>query len=342
MRRWALPAEPAVLRVLDFASVNPLRSQALWHAVAYGVSAGAPPTLSFARTHEPYVCLGYHRHVSEVDLGYCRAAGLPVYRRMVGGGPVYIDSGQLLFQLTLAARDVPAARGVAMRRLLGPAVAAFRAVGVRAAFDANGEICVGDRKICGHGAGQVSDAVVVVGNLIQRFDHARATRVLRLARPELRAEVHRLMSRYVAGTPVDAGAFRDALVAATAAALGLRPVPGALTSAERARLAVLDRRFTSASWLQGPARPQPRFAQVKVRAGVWAAAVEDAQACAVVSVIEGRLERLSLHDAHGPAGELIEGVRGVDLAEVPGILKRHGTRGRHFAGLLAQLDGRVA
>ena len=38
-----------LLRVIDFGRVTPLRSQTLWHAVAYGVSDGAPPTLSFTR-----------------------------------------------------------------------------------------------------------------------------------------------------------------------------------------------------------------------------------------------------------------------------------------------------
>ena len=44
-----------VLRVIDFGRVTPLRSQTLWHAVAYGVSAGQPATLSFARPSGPYV-----------------------------------------------------------------------------------------------------------------------------------------------------------------------------------------------------------------------------------------------------------------------------------------------
>lgn len=344
MRRWALPAELSGLRVLDFGSVDALRSQTLWHAVAYGVSAGAPPTLSFARTLQPYVCLGYHRHVSEVDLGYCRAAGLPVYRRMVGGGPVYLDPGQLLFQFTLPARGVPAARGAALRHLLGPAVAAFQAVGVPAELDARGEIRVADRTVCGHGIGQVGQAIVVVGNLSQRVDYARATRVLHLANPVLRAEVRRLMGRYVAGTPVDAEAFGAALVSASARVLGARPVAGGLTGLERARLTLLDRRFASTSWLSGPGRPRPRCAQVKLRGGVWAAAVDDAAsgARAVVSVVDDHLERLALHDAAGPAAALAQAVRGLAFAQVPATLERHGARGRRFAGLLAQLDARAA
>jgi len=261
--------------VLDFGRVSPLRSQTLWHAVAAGVSAGASPTLSFLRPAEPYVCIGYHRRLDEVDLGECERRGLPVYRRMVGGGPVYLDDGQLFFQITVPASSVPPMRTTAMQRLLAPAVTAFRDCGVDAELDAAGEIVVGDRKVCGHGAGQLGDAVVVVGNLIERFDHDAATAVLHAPSPAARAEVLRLMRRYVAPTAVDAGAFRDAAVRAYGAALGLRPQVGALTRVERERLDELDGRFADPAWVQGPDRPAPKRWEVKIRAGVSVVEVAD-------------------------------------------------------------------
>ncbi len=252
-----MPGElmPGELRIIDFGRVSPLRSQTAWHAVAHGVSQGAPATLSFARPSGPYVCVGYHRDLAEVDRDYCRRHGLPVYRRMVGGGPVYLDDGQLFFQITLPAAAVPPSRVEALRALLGPAVTAFRAAGVDARLDDDGEICAGDRKICGHGAGQIEDAVVVCGNLIERFDHERAAAVLAMPDEEQRAQTLVLMRRYVSATPVDPDRFRAAMTAAYAEALGLAPAPGTLTGSERARLAVLDERFGGQEWLAGPARP---------------------------------------------------------------------------------------
>ena len=72
----------AVLRVLDFGPQIPLRSQTLWHAIAHGVSEGEPPTLSFVTPSSPYVSVGYHRRLDEIDFEGCRARGLPVFRRM--------------------------------------------------------------------------------------------------------------------------------------------------------------------------------------------------------------------------------------------------------------------
>ena len=110
------------------------------------------------------------------------------YRRMVGGGPVYLDDRQLFFQICLPAGALSPSREAALRahaRARGGRVPRGRR---RRQLDDGGEICLGDRKICGHGAGQIEDAVVICGNLIEAFDHERATRVLSLPDPVQRGE----------------------------------------------------------------------------------------------------------------------------------------------------------
>ena len=348
MKRWGsgLPVSD-VLRVIDFGRVTPLRSQTLWHAVAYGVSAGQPATLSFARPSGPYVCLGYHRDVAELDEQYCREHGLPVYRRMVGGGPVYLDDRQLFFQICLPARKVSPARRDALRTLLTPAVAAFRAAGIAASLDDDGEICLGDRKICGHGAGQIEDAVVVCGNLIEAFDHERATRVLALPDPVPRAETLRLMRRYVTATPADPAPFRAALCAAYASALALRAVPGELTGTELTTATDLDQRFTAPQWLAGPGRPTRagrQVRQVKVRAGIWTLAAEArGGARLVASTVKGTLDRVVL-TAPGMNGQVKAAERaltGAPVSSAASVLSRFGEPGRELAAALARAEGRL-
>lgn len=339
---------PETLRVVDFGRVAPLRSQTLWHAVGYGVSRGAPPTLSFVRPSAPYTCLGYHRDLAEVDRGYCAAHGLPVYRRMTGGGPVYLDSGQLFFQICLPAAMVSAARLDALRTLLAPAVTAFRAAGVAARLDSDTEICVGDRKICGHAAAQVEDAVVVCGNLIERFDHERATAVLALPDAEHRAETLRLMRRYVTATPADVASFRDAMTCAYADALGLRSQPGELTAGERATVAELDARFTDQRWLAGPQGPAtrqpgvPAVRQVKIKAGVWTFAAVNGAARVVAAVVAGAVERVTLAapGLNGSTAGVERALTGVPLDKVPAELGRFGEPGRQLAAAFAAADGK--
>jgi lipoate---protein ligase len=336
------------LRVIDFGRVSPLRSQTLWHAVAYGVSAGQPATLSFARPSAPYVCLGYHRDPAEVDLRYCRSHDLPVYRRMVGGGPVYLDQAQLFFQICVPAGAVSPSRTTALRDLLTPAAAAFRAVGIDVSLDDDGEICVGEAKICGHGAGQIEDAVVVCGNLIERFDHDRATAVLALPDPVQRAETRRLMRRYVRATPADPAGFARALAGAYASALGLRACTGELSEAESASAVELDRRFESAGWLAGPGRAggQSPGRQVKVRAGIWTFAVQASDGARLAaSVIRGRLDRVALTAPwlNGQVRAAEQALAGAPVCAAADILGRHGfgRPGRELAAALAAAEGRI-
>jgi lipoate-protein ligase A len=334
-------AEP--LRVIDFGPSPALRSQTLWHAICYGVSAGAPATLSFTRPAAPYVCLGYHRGTDEVDHGYCRASGLPVLRRMVGGGPVYLDSDQLLFQICLPARAVPAARWQALRLLLGPAVSAFRAAGVPAELDGDLEICLGDRKICGHGAGQIEDAVVVCGNLIERFDHERAVRVLALADADQQAQTLALMRRFVTATPVGPAAFQAAMTTAYAAELGYTAVAGGLTTTERTAVAELDDRFSSVGWLAGPDRPAPpagagpRARKVKVRAGVWTFAAEHDGARVAAGVVRGTIDQVRLRAVglNGSARRAELALTGIPLCSVTDVLAGFGEPGRRLAAAFA-------
>jgi lipoate-protein ligase A len=264
---------------------------------------------------------------------------------MVGGGPVYLDAGQLFFQICLPARAVAPSRLTAIRDLLGPAVIAFRTAGVPADLDRNGEICVGDRKVCGHGAGQIEDAVVVCGNLIERFDHRRATRVLRLPDDAMRVEVEQVMRRYVQPTAADPELFVQALIAAYATTFGVRAFDGALTDGERSELDRLDALFEDPQWLTGPARPAPTAVrQVKIKSGVWVFATVEGSVRVLARVVGETLARVRLHSARLPDARLRlleRALRGVPLHDVPAVLVRTGGPGsRSLAAAFARADGR--
>jgi lipoate-protein ligase A len=334
------------LRVCDFGRVSARRSQTLWHALAQGVSVGGPATLSFMRPSRAYVGVGYHRPAAEVDLDWCRKSALPVYRRKAGGGVVYLDDSQLFFQITVPAASLPGARHAALRLLLAPAVSAWRAAGVDATLDAaTGEVVVGAAKICGHAAAQIGEAVVVVGNLIERFDHAAAARVLTLP-PDARAEAERLMRRFVAATPADPAVFQAAAAAAYGAALELDPVPGTMTREERDHLGRLDARFATAAWLAGPVagRPLPTTRVTKIRAGVFVVTAVVDGGRLVAGVVGDRVERavVSAPEWNGAAGRLADDLAGLSLAEAGTRLAEAGIAGARLAGALSELGPSAA
>jgi lipoate-protein ligase A len=60
---------------------------------------------------EPYVCVGHHQDLEqEIEEAFCRAHGIPVSRRQVGGGPVYLDGDQIFYQIVLR-QENPLAQG---------------------------------------------------------------------------------------------------------------------------------------------------------------------------------------------------------------------------------------
>ena len=151
------------------------------------------------------------------------------------------------------------------------------------------------------------------------------------------------MRRYVAATPADSEAFKEAMTREYARALGLSPVAAELTGYERRRVDALDRRFRSEAWLRGHARPEPAAREVKVRAGVWVFAAEHEGARVAAGIVDGRIERAFLSDAdlNGAKADLETALAGATLAEARETLAGFGPPGERLAAAVAKADGRA-
>ncbi len=327
-----------ILRIVDFGTQPPLRSQTLWHAIAFGVSEGSPPTLSFVRPSDPYVSVGRLHPLTELDLEICRRLRLPVYRRMVGGGTVYLDSNQLFFQITVPTSWVPCWPAKAMRTLLEPAVLAFRDLGIPAAFDEHGEIVWNGAKISGTAGAQIDEAMVAVGNLIESFDYDIMAKLLHAPDKHFRMEFLRLLRRHLRPTPVDPTRFKRALMSRYAEAFGLSPELGELSREEVAKVAELDRLFCDPDWIHGPARPPEASREVKVRSGVWVFASAFDGTNVVGSVVNGRLERVYVHDPRfdGRTAEVERAFRGLSMAQLQSTAEAYGELGQRVLRAVAQ------
>ena len=98
--------------------------------------------------NDPAVVVGKNQVVHrEVDLGWTRSHGVPVLRRISGGGAVYHDPGNLNF--TVLRRFRPGDT-LDFDACLEPIVRALRTVGVPAERTARNDLTVGGRKISGN------------------------------------------------------------------------------------------------------------------------------------------------------------------------------------------------
>ena len=257
------------VRLLDLGFVSPLRSQTVFHAVAYAMTANTPDTILLVSPNAPYVCIGYHQDLErEVDLDYCRAHNLPVYRREVGGGAVYLDSGQLFTQWIFHRGHLPASLEKRFELYIRPLVETYRALGIEAYLRPINDIHVAGKKIGGTGAAQMGIAEVVVGSLMFTFDKKTMARVLKVPSEKMRDKIYQSLEQYMTtmeeqlGSVPDREEVKSLYVRKCEEALGVKVVPGEWTEAEEAMARELDERFTSEEWLFQKGRLRPPVVKI--------------------------------------------------------------------------------
>jgi lipoate-protein ligase A len=181
----------------------------------------------------------------------CGQAGLPVYRRKIGGGGTLLDSTQVFYQCIFHRDRLPAYTDQIYRLLLEPVVHALRDLGVNAELRETNEIAVGSRRIAGTGGGVIGDAVVVVGNVLIDFDYETMVNVWKrserssfalLASRALRENVttlHRL------GLSVPPELLSRTIEVSYARSLGHPSMPGGLTKVEAEKSVALAKTLIS-------------------------------------------------------------------------------------------------
>ncbi len=247
-------------------------SQLIYHALPRLGREG----LVLCQPASPYVCLGFHQDArQEIDLAFCQEHGIPVFRREVGGGAVYLDRGQLFYQIVLHRQNplVPASKEVFYRRFLEPVVAVYRDLGIAAAYKPVNDIVVGGRKISGNGAADIAESVVLVGDLIIDFNYEMMSRVLRVPDEKYRDKVYKTLGENLTTIRREMG--REPSLEELIARLVeyFAPLLGPLTTRSvdddlRAQVQELWVQFTSPQWLhRHDRRPRPGR-QVKIAEGV--------------------------------------------------------------------------
>ena len=186
------------LRVLDFGFVPALRSQAVYHGVADTIAADGEPVLTLVNPDTPYVCVGVHQEVPrEVDEAYCAADGLPIIRRHVGGGAVYLDRNQMFFHFMYPRTKAPQYAVNLYPRFIEPVVRTYRELGVEAEYRPVNDIQVKGRKIGGTGAASIGEATVMVGSFMFDFDTATMAHCLKVPSEKFRDKLRQTLDDYM-------------------------------------------------------------------------------------------------------------------------------------------------
>lgn len=152
-----------------------------------------PDTIRFLR-FPPTALIGRHQDLGrEIDLDYCTANGIGTVRRITGGGAIYLDEGQLGWELVFhrASLGIAALPDLA-RQICTAAAAGLGKLGVDARFRPRNDIEVGGRKISGTGGFYDGDVLIYQGTVLVDLDPQRMVSALRV--PEAKLAKHNLDS----------------------------------------------------------------------------------------------------------------------------------------------------
>ena len=131
------------------------------------VAGEFPDTLRFLR-FPPTVLVGRHQALGqEVDTDYCRKHDIALVRRITGGGAIYLDPGQLGWELVISRSSLHGANLTDLARTICEAAAGgLKALGVNASYRPRNDIEVDGRKIGGTGGFFDGDTLFYQGTVL--------------------------------------------------------------------------------------------------------------------------------------------------------------------------------
>lgn len=250
-----------VWRLLDTGSLPAAHNMALEKVILTARSRDwAPDTVHFLQFSPHAALVGYHQAVElEIEEDYCRSHGIEINRRISGGGAIYMDEGQLGWEI-FARKDTPGIPGKLedMYRLLcESAIAGLSKLGVNARFRPQNDIEVDGRKISGTGGTEIGDSLLYHGTVLTDFDVDTMINCLKLPVKKLEdKQVQGFKERVVClrevlGYQPPLPVIKKAMAEGFSEVLGIKLVAGEMTVEERELLEQELPYFRSEEWIRG-------------------------------------------------------------------------------------------
>ncbi len=256
-------------RWVDLGAVDGPTMVNLFVAVAGFVGKGAsPPTILVNHPSNPFANVGYHQEAErELDLDFCRAEGIPVVRRVVGGGAILDGPWEqdYMFVVPQGAPGTEAGVDGFYARYLEPIRATLAALGVPADRAGVNDLAVRGKKISANGALLLENAWVLAGDILLDVNPHFLAHVLRVPDEKFRAKLAGGMGEWLTSlrhelpATVPRRQVKGILRREVSRAFNVELVDGPLTSEESARLEELRRERTTDDWTFGKDASHPRL-----------------------------------------------------------------------------------
>lgn len=123
----------------------------------------------------PTVIFGRHQVMeNEVNMPYCQAEGIQMFRRKSGGGCVYSDEGNLMISFVTYRREPQ----VVFHDYLEMIRQLLEQLGLPAVTTAHNDILVNDKKVSGNACYQTERGCIVHGTMLFSVDYNRLTQAI--------------------------------------------------------------------------------------------------------------------------------------------------------------------
>ena len=229
------------MRLIRSASLSPACNLALEESLYRGAPEGV--TLILYRNLPCVICGRNQNPWQEADTLWCRENGIPVFRRLSGGGAVFHDTGNVNYAFVVPRADYEP------DRFVGVAVDALRSLGVPAAIEGQHSIWAAGRKLSGSAFALSGKRALLHGCILAETNLEVLSRALR-RRPGIEyegpsvASVPAPVANTAALSPqATADAVEVALVASAERCFG-----EAVQCSWEAELEPLETRYASREW----------------------------------------------------------------------------------------------
>lgn len=198
-----------MLEYINLGGIDGYTMTSLFEVLAHSVSRGSRgDTLVTAHPKYPFANVGFHQEVkTEIDLEYCSRKGIPVVRRVIGGGAI-VDGPweQDYFMITnLQSPYVRGTIGDYYKVMLEPVREALAGLGVSAERSGLNDLAVNGRKISANGAVDIENARVLTGDILLDLNLKLMTGVLKVPDEKFRDKLYHSMAEYLTSVKKELG-----------------------------------------------------------------------------------------------------------------------------------------
>jgi lipoic acid synthetase/lipoate-protein ligase A len=131
---------------------------------------------------KPSVIFGRNQVVeNEVNVDYCRANGISMYRRKSGGGCVYADMDNLMLSYVSADENV----NFAFNRFINMVLLVLRKMDIEATGTSHNDVLIGGHKVCGTACYHVGGKSIVHSTMLYDTNMQHMTHAITPSREKL-------------------------------------------------------------------------------------------------------------------------------------------------------------